>query len=107
MGVRLADAVLAQPFGPVANPEIGEVLADPGPLDEPDVVAEMVADREEGVLPVDAVVVPRGGSFPGQLATAQPGRPRSREKPVEAQRLDEPEVRVDAGNLVAVGGCAR
>ena len=85
-------------------PKSTKCLRIAAPLDEADVVAEVVADAEQRVLRVEEIVVPHHRALAGHLAAVTPGVERLREKPVEAERLHEPEVRVDAGHLVAVAG---
>ena len=89
------------------TPEVGEVLADAGALDEADVVAEIVADREQRVLRVQEVVVPDDRALARHLAAADAGRLRLREKPVDAQRAVEAEVRVGAVDAVVVARVGR
>src|SRR5262245_41674139 len=100
--MQLADADPAERLRPVADAEVDEVLAHAGPLDEPDVVAEVVADAEQRVLRVDAVVVPRHRALPGELAAVDAGRRRPGEERIDAERADEAEVRVDADDAVAI-----
>ena len=101
--MQLADAELARDLRPEADAEVDEVLADAGPLDEADVVAEVVADAEQRVLRVQrscrsTTIEP----LPAISPPADAGRERLREKPVDAERPEEAEVRVDAGDLVVV-----
>ena len=69
--MQLADAELPPPLGPEADAEVDEMLADAGPLDEADVVAEIVADAEQRVLRVQEVVVPDDRAFARHLAAAR------------------------------------
>ena len=78
------------------------MLADALPLDEAHVVAKVVADAEQRVLRVEEVVVPDDRALAGHLAARDAGRERPGEKPVDAERFHEPEVRVDAGDLIAI-----
>ena len=84
--MQFADSDLAPPLRPEADPEVGEVLADPAPLDEADVVAEVVADGEERVLRVQEVVVPDTDPLPAISPPSTPGVAGLREEPVEAER---------------------
>ena len=68
VGMQLAKPVLAELLGTRPDAEVDEVLADAGALDEADVVAEVVAQREKRVLRVEEVVVPRDRALRGELA---------------------------------------
>ena len=100
--MQFADAVLAQRRRPRAHAEVGEMLADAGALDETDVVAEIIADRQQRILRVQEVVVPDDRTLAGHLTVAHAGRFRFREKPVDAERAMEAEVRVGAVHAVVV-----
>src|SRR4029077_6932955 len=91
------------PVGPEAVAEVREMFSESrGPFDKPEIVAEVVADAEQRVLRVQEVVVPRNRSLPRRLAAADARRHRLCEEPVEAERAHEPEVRVDADDLIAI-----
>src|SRR5207245_4562940 len=90
MRVQLADPESVPPFGPEADAEIDEMLADATPLDEADVVAEVVADAQQGILRVEEVVVPDDRPLAGHLAAVHLRRGRLREEAVDAQRGPAP-----------------
>src|SRR5262245_3796278 len=100
--MRLANAPPAQPLRPLADAEIDEMLQHAGSLDEPDVVLEVVADRQQRVLRVDEVVVPSRRDLSRHLAVAHFRRERPRQKAVEAQRLEETEIGVEPSDLIAI-----
>src|SRR5206468_4260038 len=102
--MKLADAVLPHPRRTRSDPEVDEVLAYAGPFDEPDVVAEVIADGEQRILGVDEIVVPGCGSLARELAARHARRERLREEAVQAEGAYEAEIRVDAGHLVPVVG---
>src|SRR5947209_14233251 len=71
--MQLADAVLPQPPGSRPQAEVDEMFAAAGSLDEADVVAKMIADREQRILAVDEVVVPRHRPLACELAAVAVG----------------------------------
>src|SRR4030095_5941146 len=58
------------------------------------------------ILRMDEIVVPCRRSLPRHLTAGHAWRERPREEAVDAERLHEAEVRVDAGDCVAVRGRA-
>src|SRR5262245_60947700 len=105
--MQLANPEFPPPLGSEPDAEVDEVLADTATLDEPHVVAKVVADAEQRVLRMEEVVVPDDRALAGHLAAGDAGCERSGKKPVDAEGFHEPEVRVDAGDLVAIAGQAR
>src|SRR5205823_13594978 len=100
--MHLEDHEPSDPLAPLADAEVDEVLPAPRSLDEPDVVAEIVADAQQRILRVQAIVVPRDRSLARAFAGLHARRGRPRQETVDAERADEPEIRVDAGNAVAI-----
>ncbi len=94
-------------FRPFAHAEVHEVFSHADAFQIADVVAEVVADREKRILRVQRVVVPRDGTLAGDLPARVARRERSGQERIDAERAYEPEVGVDADDLVVVSGRVR
>src|SRR6266571_7810490 len=104
--MKLADAVFPHPRRPRPDAEIDEMLAHAGPLDEPDVVTEVIADGEKRILRVHEIVVPGRRSLSRDLAAVDSRRKRLRHESVQTECAHEPEIRIDAGHLIPVAAAA-